>query len=118
MCSVHLSIEEKLVLTAGRDGGLQNMELHGIMKLRVAEDRVSRIKVCTINNDRKGIQIQVGAATAFCLSAALLWVGGVCLLFSVGLLVFPLYRSESPKNECFLILTRQNNARIFGIRCL
>lgn len=56
--SVHLSIEEKMVLTAGRDGGLQNMEVHGIMKLKVAEDRVGRIKVCSVNNDTKGIQIQ------------------------------------------------------------
>ncbi|KAL8577856.1 Coatomer subunit delta [Nucella lapillus] len=56
--SVHLSIEEKMVLTAGRDGGLQNMEVHGIMKLKVAEDRVGRVKVNTINNDSKGVQIQ------------------------------------------------------------
>jgi len=56
--SIHLLIEEKMVLSAGRDGGLQNMEVHGIMKLRVSEDRVSRIKVSTLNNDTKGIQIQ------------------------------------------------------------
>ena len=59
VCSVHVLIEEKLVLTAGRDGGLQNMEIHGLMKLRVTEDRVSRIKICTTNSDSRGIQIQV-----------------------------------------------------------
>ena len=58
--SVHIVVEEKLVLTAGRDGGLQNMEIHGIMKLRVADDRMGRVKVCVNNNDNKGIQIQVG----------------------------------------------------------
>lgn len=58
-CSVHVTVEEKLVLTAGRDGGLQNMEVHGIMKLRLADDRVGRVKLCTICNDTKGIQIQV-----------------------------------------------------------
>ncbi|KAK7106199.1 coatomer subunit delta-like [Littorina saxatilis] len=56
--SIHLLTEERMVLSAGRDGGLQNMEVHGILKLRVTEDRVARIKVMTINNDNKGIQIQ------------------------------------------------------------
>jgi len=56
--SVHLLTEEKLVLTAGRDGGLQNMEVHGILKLKVSDDKVARIKVFTVNNDTKGIQIQ------------------------------------------------------------
>lgn len=56
--SIHLLTEEKLVLTAGRDGGLQNMEVHGILKLKVSTDKVARVKVCTINNDTKGIQIQ------------------------------------------------------------
>jgi hypothetical protein len=56
---VHLITEEKLILTADRNGGLQNMEVHGMLKLKVSEDRVARVKVCTINNDTKGIQIQV-----------------------------------------------------------
>lgn len=56
--SVHLIVEEKMVLMAGRDGGLQNMEVHGIMKLSVADEKVARIKVITVNNDNKGIQIQ------------------------------------------------------------
>lgn len=61
MCSIHITVEEKLVLTAGRDGGLQNMEVHGLMKLRLSDDRVGRIKLCAVNNDTKGIQIQVTA---------------------------------------------------------
>ena len=33
--SVHLKIEEKIQVIAGRDGGLQNMEVIGMVTLRV-----------------------------------------------------------------------------------
>jgi len=56
--AVHLTVEEKISLTAGRDGGLQNMEVHGMMKLRINKDEASHICVQVINNDDKGIQMQ------------------------------------------------------------
>ncbi|KAH9514885.1 Coatomer subunit delta [Bulinus truncatus] len=56
--SVHLVVEEKISLTAGRDGGLQNMEVHGMLKLRVNDEKTSKIKVMITNNDTKGIQLQ------------------------------------------------------------
>ena len=57
--SVHLRMEEKISLTAGRDGGLQNLEVHGFLMLRITDDTFGRVKVDITNNDSKGIQIQV-----------------------------------------------------------
>lgn len=56
--SVHLVVEEKISLTAGRDGGLQNMEIHGMLRLRVNEEKAAKVKVLLNNNDQKGIQLQ------------------------------------------------------------
>jgi len=56
--AVHLVAEEKISLTAGRDGGLENMEVLGMLKLRINEDRASRIQIAISNNDDKGIQLQ------------------------------------------------------------
>ncbi|CAG5119399.1 unnamed protein product, partial [Candidula unifasciata] len=55
---VHLVVEEKISLTAGRDGGLQNMEVHGMLRLRVNDEKAGRVKVHVTNNDTKGIQLQ------------------------------------------------------------
>ncbi|XP_077312955.1 coatomer subunit delta [Lithobates pipiens] len=56
--SVHLKIEEKITLTCSRDGGLQNMEVHGLIMLRVADDKFGRIRVHVDNEDKKGVQLQ------------------------------------------------------------
>ncbi|GAB1603219.1 coatomer subunit delta-like [Argonauta hians] len=56
--SVHLRIEEKIIVQAGRDGGLQNLEVFGLVKLKVTDDKFAKIKVAVINNDTKGIQLQ------------------------------------------------------------
>lgn len=40
---MHMKIEEKITLTCGRDGGLQNMELHGMIMLRISGDKFGRI---------------------------------------------------------------------------
>ncbi|KAK2191611.1 hypothetical protein NP493_50g04000 [Ridgeia piscesae] len=56
--SVHLRMEEKISLTAGRDGGLQNLEVHGFLMLRITDDTFGRVKIDVTNNDSKGIQIQ------------------------------------------------------------
>ena len=52
-------MEEKISLTAGRDGGLQNLEVHGFLMLRITDDTFGRVKIDVTNNDSKGIQIQV-----------------------------------------------------------
>ncbi|XP_076832014.1 archain 1b [Brachyhypopomus gauderio] len=56
--SVHLKVEEKISLTCGRDGGLQNMEVLGIITLRVTDDANGRIRLHINNNDKKGVQLQ------------------------------------------------------------
>lgn len=53
-------MEEKITLTCGRDGGLQNMEVLGMVTLRVADDKNGRIRLIINNNDSKGLQLQVG----------------------------------------------------------
>merc|ERR1712107_902436 len=56
--SVHVTLEEKIILSAGRDGGLQNMELLGLLTLKVSEESVGRIKMFLQNTDNKAIQLQ------------------------------------------------------------
>lgn len=57
--SVHLRVEEKMSLTCGRDGGLQNMEVLGMITLRVTDEKNGRISILLNNNDKKGAQLQV-----------------------------------------------------------
>ena len=57
--AVHIRIEEKVSLTAGRDGGLQNMEIHGMGTLRISDDQFGRVKVLVAKNDKKDLQLQV-----------------------------------------------------------
>lgn len=56
--AVHLRVEEKMTLTAGREGGLQNLEVHGIITLKITSDKFGRVKVAVHNSDTKGIQLQ------------------------------------------------------------
>lgn len=57
--SVHIKVDEKITLTAGRDGGLQNMEIRGLILLRVADAQFGKIRLSLENNDDKGFQMQV-----------------------------------------------------------
>ncbi|KAI8124112.1 Coatomer subunit delta [Lucilia cuprina] len=56
--SVHLKMEDKLVVRIGRDGGLQQFELSGLLTLRITDENFGRIKVHLENNDAHGIQLQ------------------------------------------------------------
>merc|ERR1719251_127452 len=56
--AVHVTLEEKILLTAGRDGGLQSMELVGMLTLRVSEDNVGRVRLALENTENKAIQLQ------------------------------------------------------------
>lgn len=58
MGNVHIKVEEKITLTAGRDGGLQNMEIRGLILLRVADAQFGKIRLSLENNDDKGFQMQ------------------------------------------------------------
>lgn len=55
---VSLLVSEKLTLVAPRDGGLQNLELHGQMTLRITDESLARLQVQLTNNDSRGMQTQ------------------------------------------------------------
>ena len=55
---VHATLEEKILLSAGRDGGLQSMEILGLLTLRVAEESFGRVKLFLQNTNNKAIQLQ------------------------------------------------------------
>lgn len=56
--SIHLHVEEKITLTALRDGGLQNMEVLGLVTLRITDEKYGKIKIQMENKDDKGAQFQ------------------------------------------------------------
>ncbi|XP_064651344.1 coatomer subunit delta-like [Lineus longissimus] len=56
--SIHLRMEEKITLIAGRDGGLQNLEINGLVTLRITDEAVARVRVAVNNRDTKGMLLQ------------------------------------------------------------
>jgi hypothetical protein len=57
--SVHLKQEEKLIVRCGRDGGVETLEVHGMVMLRVKSDEYGRIIVVIDNKESRNIQLQV-----------------------------------------------------------
>ena len=57
--SVHLKMSEKMSLTAGRDGGLQSMEVLGMIMLRITEPEVAKIRIAMDNREERSVQFQV-----------------------------------------------------------
>ncbi|KAG7173256.1 coatomer subunit delta-like [Homarus americanus] len=55
---IHIVMSEDIVVHAGRDGGLQNMEVQGILKLRITESEHGFIKVQVDNTDTRPVQVQ------------------------------------------------------------
>jgi hypothetical protein len=68
--SVHMRCEEKLSLVMSRDGGVQSMEVTGLMVLRISDTQFAACQVHMRNADTRHAQVQVGA-------------GGVCLFVSM-----------------------------------
>lgn len=58
MEAVHLKVEDKLQMSIGRDGGLQQFELSGLLTLRVTDERFGKIRVKIDNQDAQGVQMQ------------------------------------------------------------
>lgn len=58
MEGVHLKVEDKLSMQIGRDGGLQQFELSGLLTLRVTDEKFGRIRVKIGNEDTQGVQMQ------------------------------------------------------------
>ncbi|CAF0795485.1 unnamed protein product [Rotaria sordida] len=55
---IHLKQEEKLTVRCGRDGGLENLEVHGMIMLRVKSEQYGRILVAVDNKESRNIQLQ------------------------------------------------------------
>ena len=51
--------EEKLSVRCGRDGGVESLEVHGMIMLRVKSEEYGRIVVITTNKESRNIQLQV-----------------------------------------------------------
>ena len=57
---VSLLVAEKLTLVAPRDGGLQNLELHGQMTLRITDESLARLQVQVGPRRRRATSAGVG----------------------------------------------------------
>ncbi|XP_064115845.1 coatomer subunit delta-like [Macrobrachium nipponense] len=55
---IHIVMAEDIIVRAGRDGGLQNMEVQGILKLRITDADHGYIKVQVDNCETRQIQLQ------------------------------------------------------------
>jgi len=55
---VHLKIDEKINLTCGKDGGVQNLEVLGVLSVRIASEDDGRVRIAVRNSDNRNLQIQ------------------------------------------------------------
>ena len=55
---VYLKQEEKLIVRMGRDGGVQQFELSGLITLHIGEEKWGRVRVQLKNQDTHGVQLQ------------------------------------------------------------
>ncbi|KRZ29153.1 Coatomer subunit delta [Trichinella pseudospiralis] len=56
--NVHVKCEEKLSVAIKRDGGMENLDVHGQLSLYIKNEDFSRIMVKVVNNDKSGAQLQ------------------------------------------------------------
>lgn len=56
--AVHIRMEEKITVTAGRDSGLENLEVRGIAQLHISNSDVARCRLQVHNNDERNLQFQ------------------------------------------------------------
>ncbi|KAL1517983.1 hypothetical protein ABEB36_001674 [Hypothenemus hampei] len=55
---VHLRLEEKLIVRIGRDGGVQQFEVLGLVTLHIGNEKWGRIRIQLENKDTRGVQLQ------------------------------------------------------------
>jgi len=55
---VHIKIEERIALEANRDGGLESMEIKGIMQTAVHDPAFARCKIRAVIDSSKGVSFQ------------------------------------------------------------
>ena len=58
MISVHIKLEEKLTVVARRDGGLETMEMHGQLTMRITDESFGRIKLQLKGHTNELVQLQ------------------------------------------------------------
>lgn len=56
--AVHLKMDDKLTIRMGKDGGVQQFELSGMLTLRISDEKFGKIRVHLENSDHRGIQLQ------------------------------------------------------------
>ena len=56
---MHIRVDEKISLKAGKDGGLQEMEVRGMILLRISDAEYANIAIAVENNDTRGFRFQV-----------------------------------------------------------
>lgn len=54
-----MKIGERLTVVAGRDGGLQTMEILGMVTLRISDGEFGQIMIALDHKEERGIQFQV-----------------------------------------------------------
>ena len=54
-----MKVEEKINLTCGKDGGVQNLEVLGVLSVRISSEEDSKVKIALRNNDTRNLQLQV-----------------------------------------------------------
>ena len=78
---VSLLVAEKLTLVAPRDGGLQNLELHGQMTLRITDESLARLQVQV---SPRGWQGDVSRGRAFLGKVCCPLISGLCIPAATG----------------------------------
>jgi hypothetical protein len=73
-CRVHLLVEEKVVMVANRDGGVDNLEVKGDLMLRIADADRGHIRVRLGNVNNKLFQFKVRGARARPAHPAAAWL--------------------------------------------
>lgn len=56
--NVSIRVDEKMNLTCGKDGGVQNLEVLGVLYVNIATEDDARIKIAVRNNDSRNLQLQ------------------------------------------------------------
>ena len=52
-------MDEKINLTCGKDGGVQNLEVLGVLYVNIGSEDDGKIKIAVQNNDARNLQLQV-----------------------------------------------------------
>ena len=56
-------------MSCGKDGGLQNLEILGVLSIRINSEDDGKIRIAVRNNDARALQLQVKriSQTLFCI---------------------------------------------------